>query len=506
MWGPCKDLSEVCAFLGMVGVCRIFIQNFTKHANALVHLTRKGIPFKFSADQLAAQEDLKQVLLNSLALWPIDYSSDSPVILAVDSSQVAMGFYLCQADLNIQKKHYYTRFGSLPLNDRECCFSQPKLELYGLYHALCAYKIFIVGVCNLIVKVDAQYIKGMLNNPDISPSASINRWIVSILTFHFNLRHVPGKHHGPDGLLRHPPQPGNVSDSNDEEDFDDWIDNLYSFIHMINNPISAPQTNQLLYTLTTKVACRTADMDDELITEPNYHLVPRSITAVQADKRLEMAHDWLAFLDRLPNMPDQEYANLVHFTSKFFIDDGVLWKRDPQGAHKWVIYKHHCLEAINAAHDDVGHRGFYATQALVMERYWWPFMGHDIAWYVCMCHLSSSSNLSSLNSTCCRNSGTAICEDVHGYNAPPLLWQLLLHCTRPMLINPLPRVPHALQGDRTGPQQLDLSRCTMPLGHIGRDCIGQWKAICSHSQLPRVQVPHQAHPDQWLQLLRKWHR
>ena len=108
-------------------------------------------------------------------------------------------------------------------------------------------------------------------------------------------------------------------------------------------------------------------MDDELITEPNYHLVPRSVAAVQADKRLEMAHDWLTFLDRPPNMPDQEYANLVWFASKFFIDDGVLWKRDPQGAHKRVIYKHRRLEAINAAHDDVGHRGFYATRALVME-------------------------------------------------------------------------------------------------------------------------------------------
>jgi hypothetical protein len=40
----------------------------------------------------------------------------------------------------------------------------------------------------------------MLANPDIQPSASINRWIVSILTFHFTLVHVKGTFHGPDGL------------------------------------------------------------------------------------------------------------------------------------------------------------------------------------------------------------------------------------------------------------------------------------------------------------------
>ena len=97
-WGPCKDLSEVRAFLSTVGICHIFIQNFAKHANALVNLTQKSIPFEFSPAQIEVQEDLKQALLNSLALQPIDYQSDSPVILAVDTSQITVGFYLCQAD------------------------------------------------------------------------------------------------------------------------------------------------------------------------------------------------------------------------------------------------------------------------------------------------------------------------------------------------------------------------------------------------------------------------
>ena len=61
--------------------------------------------------------------------------------------------------------------------------------------------MFIVGVRNLIVEVDAWYIKGMLNNLDIAPLGSMNRWIVSILTFHFKLRHVPSKVHGPDGFV-----------------------------------------------------------------------------------------------------------------------------------------------------------------------------------------------------------------------------------------------------------------------------------------------------------------
>ncbi len=116
-WGPCKDLLEVRAFLSTIGVCCIFIQNFAKCANALVNLTRKGVSFKFGPAQIAAQVDLKQALLNLPALQPIDYASDSPVILAVDTSPIAVGFYLCQADPNMPKKRYYAWFGSLPLND-----------------------------------------------------------------------------------------------------------------------------------------------------------------------------------------------------------------------------------------------------------------------------------------------------------------------------------------------------------------------------------------------------
>jgi hypothetical protein len=231
-WGPCTDLSDVRAFLGTIGVCRMFIRNFAHRANQLTMLTRKDQPFLFGPEQIAAQDDLKQALVNSPALRPIDYTSDSPVILAVDTSYIAIGYHLCQCDIDDPRKRRYARFGSITLNDRESRFSQPKLELYGLHRALRALKLYLIGVRNMIIEVDARYIKGMLANPDLNPGASINRWILSILTFHFVLIHVPGTMHGPDGLSRRRPQPGDEPEPDD--DFDDWIDNLYGFMHMIN--------------------------------------------------------------------------------------------------------------------------------------------------------------------------------------------------------------------------------------------------------------------------------
>jgi hypothetical protein len=115
------------------------------------------------------------------------------------------------------------------LNEREQRFSQAKLELFGLYRAMRELKLYILGIRNLVVEVNARYIKGMLQSPDIAPSASVNHWILAILTFHFELIHVPSTHHGADGLSRHPRQPEDkeIDEVEQDREFDDWIDNLY---------------------------------------------------------------------------------------------------------------------------------------------------------------------------------------------------------------------------------------------------------------------------------------
>jgi hypothetical protein len=207
-WGPCENLSDVRAFLGTIGVCRLFIRNFAHRAHHLVKLTRKDQPFIFGPEQIAAQEDLKSALLSSPALRAINYDSPQPVILSVDTSYIAIGHILSQCDEKNPRLRYISRFGSITLNDREAGFSQAKLEIYGLYRSIRALKLHLIGLRNLIVEVDAKYIKGMLAHPDLVPSASINRWIISILTFHFELVHVPSAFHGPDGLSRRCPQPG----------------------------------------------------------------------------------------------------------------------------------------------------------------------------------------------------------------------------------------------------------------------------------------------------------
>ena len=84
--------------------------------------------------------------------------------------------------------------------------------------------------------MDTKYIKGMINNPDLQPNATINRWIAGILLFHFELHHIfADRHTGPNGLSCQPPLD---DDPPDTDDFEDWLDSSYSFcVTLLNDQL-----------------------------------------------------------------------------------------------------------------------------------------------------------------------------------------------------------------------------------------------------------------------------
>jgi hypothetical protein len=173
-WPIPIDITGVRAFLGTCGLVWIFIKDFAKHACPLVNLTHKDMIFHFRAEEIAAMENIKDLITHSPVLHPLNYAAhDWPIILAINSSVTAIGYVLMQ--VRDDKCWYPSRFESIAWTEHKSRYSQAKLKLYGLFHALHAYRIYIIRVKNLVVEVDAKYLKGMLNNPDIQPNATINR-------------------------------------------------------------------------------------------------------------------------------------------------------------------------------------------------------------------------------------------------------------------------------------------------------------------------------------------
>jgi len=147
----------------------------------------------------------------------------------------------------------------------------------------------------------------MLKNPDLHPGASINRWILAILTFHFDLVHVPGTHHGPDGLLCRQLQPGDQP--NPPDNIDDWVDELYGFMHMINTDVPNCRSQQNVAMFVAEVADITLPSDEGLAI--SYSDMPRTVKAQLADERLVSIQKWLEDLERPADLSDAAYKSFV---------------------------------------------------------------------------------------------------------------------------------------------------------------------------------------------------
>ncbi|CAL1712332.1 unnamed protein product [Somion occarium] len=360
-WPILTTVKEVRGFLGLCGTVRIWIKNYSAMARPLTELIRHDTDFEWDDRRQEAFDNLKMLITSAPALKPIDYSSDLPVVLSVDSSYIAVGFILSQRDEQGHKRP--ARYGSIPMNEREARYSQPKLELYGLFRALRAYRLYLVGVKKLQVEVDAKYIKGMLNEPDLQPNASVNRWIQGILLFDFELIHIPAERHkGPDALSRR----GLGEGEEVKEEDDAWLDEI------------------ALYTLPHEVT-----LDNDAFQDYNpLKLIPVYIsTDSKQDQTMRQIHKFLSTLETPEFLSLQERKRFITKASRFFIRNGNMYRRAGQRPPLKVIFSaNKRLSILESAHEGQGHRGEYAVMRMLKERFYWPNMWNDVHQHVRSCH------------------------------------------------------------------------------------------------------------------------
>jgi hypothetical protein len=303
---------------------RVFIKGFASIARPLIKLTEKDAIFEWLKDpHQISMDTLKDCFATSAALCPIDYICGRTVYLSVDSSYTAVGYILAQ--LGEDGRRYPAQFGSIPWNKTEANYSQPKIELYGLFRALRDLRIHIIGVQNLVVEVDASSIKGMLNNPDLQPNAAINCWIAAIKMFDFTLVHVPGnKHKGPDGLSQRPPAPGEDLDT--AEDADAWIDQTYGFF--FGSTLSASQLLRVPPTVLAFLDFIPPDPFADLV------LPPQDAKADAVDERVRLVELYLC--NPLADLPfeSRPLQRFLRYASEFFLFDNRIWRRGREGAHQ----------------------------------------------------------------------------------------------------------------------------------------------------------------------------
>ena len=88
-WPVPVNLKEVQSFIGFLNFYRCFIEGFAKVARPLHNLMKKGTPFKFGEEELAAFARLKE-LITSAAILRLP-NPTQPFHIEADSSDFATG-------------------------------------------------------------------------------------------------------------------------------------------------------------------------------------------------------------------------------------------------------------------------------------------------------------------------------------------------------------------------------------------------------------------------------
>ena len=378
-WPTPRNLTEVRGFLGLCGTVRIWIKNYSLVAKPLVDLTRNKVPFRWRPIQRAAFNWLKIAVTQAPALRPIDYTSDRPVILSVDSSIHGIGFILSQEDALGRRAP--ARYGSIPINEVEARYPQSKLELYGLSRALHRFRAHIVGVKKLIVEVDASSIKGMLKNPDIQVNAVMNRWIGQVLQYDFELIHVPAaRHKGPDALSRR--RYTKADEGSEHSNPEDWMERVALKVRTHSPPDSEEPSTP------------SPDSEEEtpLPSPPSIPpdgTKPPPRTSSYSYTNQDMV-DILTYLVS-NNMPllktSRERKQFQNRARPFFLKQAHMYRHQPGHPPQVVIFpEKRRKEILEEMHEDAGHHGAWAVEQHIALRYFWPDMKNQIKHHVQSCH------------------------------------------------------------------------------------------------------------------------
>ncbi len=298
------------------------------------------------------------------------------------------------------------------------------------------------------METDASYIKGMLENPDLMPNATINRWIDNVKMFHFIIVHKAGATFGPDGLSRRPAYAGDDEYSNpdlDEEDpggpptvvihdpdepqpldikdFVHEIDTRTGFMQDLAEDVidfkreieaaraetrreakvldaflknKRPGENKrvipILSFLNEKIVHNLLPDASEKDAEATSSLYPEDLrTSIgrRHDSLLDAVRTWLRDQSVKPAhcATEKEYKNFRRWAANFFLSpEGRLYRRGVESKHRLVVDTRHRMYMMKAAHDSLGHRGIYSTKNMLSERFWWPELERDVVWYIKSCH------------------------------------------------------------------------------------------------------------------------
>lgn len=191
-----ENANEVRSFLGLANYLNRFLPDLATMDEPLRQLTKKGATFKWSAQHDAAFEQIKSNMMQPSALG--FFRIGDRTLVMSDASPTGLGAILIQVDT--KGEHRIISYASKALSDTEKRYCQTEKEALALVWSVEKFYIYLYGnQFELLTDCKALV---YLFTPRSRPCARIERWVLRLQGFDYNVTHIPGETNFADVLSR----------------------------------------------------------------------------------------------------------------------------------------------------------------------------------------------------------------------------------------------------------------------------------------------------------------
>lgn len=191
-----RNASELRSFLGLVTYVGRFISHLADKTEPLRKLLRDGEKFVWRDQQKAAFDSIKTAICESNFLGYFDKNDRSTLI--ADASPTGLGAVLLQHDNRGNSR--IISFASKALTEVEQRYFQTEREALALVWAVDKFQLYLLGTRFTLV-TDCKPLH-FLFKERAKPCARIERWVMRLQSYNFEVVYEPGSCNLADALSR----------------------------------------------------------------------------------------------------------------------------------------------------------------------------------------------------------------------------------------------------------------------------------------------------------------
>lgn len=322
-----KSCEELRSFLGFVTYCSKFIPDYSTLSEPLWEVVR-GNKFVWNTKQKECFDNLKKQLSDESKLGYYDRKDKTRVI--ADASPTGLGAVLVQFKNDDPRVVYYASKNLSPVERRYC---QTEKEALALVWAVERLRVFLYGMRFQLV-TDHKALQAIFKK-DSKPCPRIERWVLRLQSFKFDLVYCEGKKNIADSFSRlyDPEIPAEPFDM----DMEDFVHAIVKF--------ATPMAVSL-------ITIKKHSLEDQVI--------QKIIKGIYQD-------EW-----------DKDILHYKVFETEFSVHEGILLR-----STKIVIPEKLQEEMLKLSHE--GHPGVTKMKLRLRQKVWWYKMDKMVENYVKNC-------------------------------------------------------------------------------------------------------------------------